>query len=406
MTDTLFDNQIAAAQVGRDIFKPRAAIYMLHTADKPILLSTTANLKHAVGLRLGPERAPNKTDYQAITTHVSWRYVNSAFAANWWYLLTSRRFYPDQYRSLLAWHYPWFLRLDMGGPSKPPTVEVKNSVAQLDEFTFGPLTSRRAAHGLANWLLEHFDLCRYEDILRKSPHGQPCAYKEMGKCPAPCDGTIPMDTYRQTVQDAVALLTQLAPITRTASDVVDMPWYALATDRMKQAAVRMDFRSAAKIKKQLESLADQFQSALAGWGLVTQWKYITLQRGPTRRWIEPWIVLPGMCTCLPPVDAKTALADAPAFIRHVKKQLDDGLPSVVPFSQDTALLNDVFALLTYHLNRSRDPGLYFTPADMGRESEMAHRVAEWLGEPDASAVVEMASDSVLCHTHKGGLTVG
>ncbi len=392
-SDIIFDHQRPASQVAEREFKPRAAVYMLSANDKPILLATTANLKHAVSLRLGVERAPHKTDYHAITTHVSWRYVNSAFAASWWYLRASRQYYPGQYRSLLAWRSPWFLCIDMGGPHKPPTLNVQNSVGRLDDFTFGPLASRREASRLANWLLEQFDLCRFEDILRKSPRGQPCAYKEMGKCPAPCDGSVSMDAYRQAVQDAVNLLRQMAPMACTFASAADLPWYQQAAERMKQAAVVMNFRLAAKIKNQLQSLTDEFKSGPCGWGAVNQWRYMALQRGNTRRWIEPWIVRPGVCISLPPVEAKVAMADGAVFISQLQKQMNDlPLPPDIP-PTETSLVDDVFALFTYHLNRSRDPGLYLLEADLENESATAHRVAQWLGQTDSSTVQEMASDA-------------
>jgi hypothetical protein len=392
--ESIFDHQLSLAQIGPESFRPRAAVYMLWASDKPILLSTTANLGHAVRTRLDPGQAAHKTDYRAITSHVSWRYVNSAFAANWWYLRASRIYYPDQYRSLLGWHPAWFLRVDMGTSTVPPTVDVRNSVGNMEEAIFGPFASRRIARQLANWLIDHFELCRYEDILRKSPLGQACAYKEMGKCPAPCDGTVSMDAYRHSVADAIAWLMQIAPITRSASRAADLLLYQLAAARMKQAAVRMDFRLAAKIKTQLEALDDQFHSLPDGWGPVNKWKYIVLHRGQTSRWIEPWLVAPGDCRCLPPVQAKDALADAPAFIHALNFQWEsDALPAAAS-SVTTDWQDDILALLTYHLNRTRDPGLYLSPAMVGRESDLAARLADWLGQPATATVAEMASDAV------------
>ena len=37
------------------------------------------------------------------------------------------------------------------------------------------------------------DLCRKHDILVQAPTGQACVYHEMGRCPAPCDGSMTLE---------------------------------------------------------------------------------------------------------------------------------------------------------------------------------------------------------------------
>ncbi|MGC8561107.1 MAG: hypothetical protein ACP5O1_10555 [Phycisphaerae bacterium] len=386
----IFDHHIPMAQTATENVRPRAAVYMFLADDKPILLATTANLKHAIGLRLGPDRSEHKTDYQAITTHVSWRYVNSAFAANWWYLLASRKYYADTYRTLLAWRPAWYLRVDLESDRHPPSVDVQNRAAGSEGVLFGPFASRRSASELADWMLEHFELCRYEDILRKYPHGQPCAYKEMGKCSAPCDGSESMEEYRIRVRQAIELLSAMAPLTRTVTHVTELEWYKICEDRMKRAAVEMNFRAAAKMKTQLTSLAERFDSPIRGWGPMDQWKYMALQRGTTRRWIEPWILVPGMCTALPPVEAARVAADGPALVRGWIQSLHE---TSIP-TGGGALADDVPAMLTYHLNRSRDPGLYLSSADLMHEVDVVRCIEQWHDRSDTGAVMEFAGESL------------
>ena len=385
----IFEHHFSIAQAVTENVRPRAAVYMLLARDKPILLATTANLKHALALRLGPDLAKHKTDYRAITTQVSWRYVNSAFAANWWYLLASRKYYPDTYRSLLAWRPAWYLRVDSGGGAQPPSVDVQNRAAGSCGDVFGPFASRRAARELADWMLEHFELCRYEEILRQYPNGRPCAYKEMGQCPAPCDGTETMDAYRARVQHATELLSAMAPLTRTVTQVTELEWYRICEHRMRRAAVEMDFRAAAKMKHQLQSLTERFDSPVRGWGPMDQWKYISLQRGATRRWIEPWILVPGMCTALPPVEAARVTADGRMLMQRWIQSLHE-----TPVSAgDGALADDAPAMLTYHLNRSRDPGLYLSPADLLHEADVVRRMEQWHNSGDTGAVMEFAGET-------------
>ncbi len=386
----IFDLHVSIAQTTAENVRSRAAVYMFLAHDKPILLATTANLKHAITLRLGPDRSAHKTDYQAITTHVSWRHVNSAFAANWWYLLASRKYYPDTYRSLLAWRPAWYLRVESGGARRPPSVDVQNRAAGCEGTLFGPFASRRAARDLADWMLEHFELCRYEEILRQYPHGQPCAYKEMGKCPAPCDGSESMEAYRTRVRQATKLLSAVAPLTRSVTQVTELDWYRICEDQMKRAAVEMNFRAAAKMKTQLTSLAEMFDSPIQGWGPMDQWKYIALQRGSTRRWIEPWLLVPGMCTALPPVQAAQITTEGPALVRRWIQSLHE-----IPMPDGVgALADDVPAMLTYHLNRSRDPGLYLSPADLMHEADVVRRIEQWHDHGETGAVMEFSGETV------------
>ena len=73
--------------------------------------------------------------------------------------------------------------------------------------------------------------------------------------------------------------------------------------------------------------------------------------------------------------------------------MDNLSPPADASPAEVALVDDVFGLLTYHLNRSRDPGLYLSPADMERQSATAQRMTDWFGQPDVSTVLEMGSDS-------------
>ena len=105
----------------------------------------------------------------------------------------------------------------------------------------GPVADKHAAARLIALLEDAFDLCRYYQILVEAPHGRACAYKEMGKCPAPCDGSISMEQYHRMIQHSVDTLADPAPAVREQES------------RMRAAAADLHFESAAKIK----AFADQ-----------------------------------------------------------------------------------------------------------------------------------------------------
>src|SRR5207237_6872511 len=100
----------------------------------------------------------------------------------------------------------------------------------------GPLEDKYAAARLIEEIEDAFDLCRYYNILVQAPNARACAYKEMGKCPAPCDGTIAVDQYRALVEYSTRALTEPIDLVREH------------TRRMQSAAAGLHFESAARIK--------------------------------------------------------------------------------------------------------------------------------------------------------------
>ena len=95
-----------------------------------------------------------------------------------------------------------------------------------------------------------FDLCRYYNVLVEAPHGKACAYKEMGKCPAPCDGSISLEQYRRLVDWSLATLIDPAQMIRQQ------------TQRMQLAASDLKFEAAAKIKAYIEQLSSSKDRSL------------------------------------------------------------------------------------------------------------------------------------------------
>ncbi len=134
-----------------------------------------------------------------------WQPAHSVFEITYEYWRLARRIMPQQYLKNIAFGPAWFVHVD------PAAVIPRFTVGKLlpagPGSVLGPYATQQDANRSVQILEDAFDLCRYIHILEQAPHGQPCAYHEMGRCPAPCGGLIPMEDYRRTMARAVRFAT-------------------------------------------------------------------------------------------------------------------------------------------------------------------------------------------------------
>jgi hypothetical protein len=105
---------------------------------------------------------------------------------------------------------------------------------------FGPVADKHAAARFVELIEDLFDLCRYHHILVQAPHGTACVYKEMGKCPAPCDGSESMETYRARLGEGVRFAADPASAIRDAEA------------EMRKASGALDFERAEERRRWIE----------------------------------------------------------------------------------------------------------------------------------------------------------
>ena len=220
----------------------RPGVFAFEDEDGSTLaLAITRNLRRLIRSKLesdpqsdGPSR---RIDYRAITRRVRAMTVGSCFEAEWAYLQLARSRTPSTYASLLDRWRGWFVHID-------PEVEFPRWTKTCRPFTsppgaagryFGPMPDKHSTGRYIEMIEDAFDLCRYHHILIEAPDAKACVYKEMGRCPAPCDGTITMDEYRKTV--------------RSAADFAAIPypeWCAEVERKIKIASKRQDYEAAAR----------------------------------------------------------------------------------------------------------------------------------------------------------------
>ena len=217
------------------------AVYLLiDEQSRPVQLATTQSLRRLSTARLADAEREKRgrEDLAAVARGVRWRVVGSPFEARWWYYRLAREMHAREYRKLISFGPAWFLHVNWDKPV--PEIRVSERVWRDAGEFLGPWPSRRQAQAAVEGLWNLFDLCRYPEQVRKAPHGERCAYAEMGRCDAPCDGGVPLTAYVERTRAAW----------RFAAGAIDA-WITSAEQTMRAAARELAFERAALLKEQL-----------------------------------------------------------------------------------------------------------------------------------------------------------
>ena len=359
----------------------KAACYLLEdAAGAPVLLATVANLRHALVTRLAPalpsDAAPAtpRIDYRAIVHRVRYRLVHSRFEANWTYIDNARQAYPRTYRKLIRRFRGHWISVDPGAAH--PRFDAADRPMGSPHACFGPLPDARSARRYIEMLEDLFDLCRYHHILMQAPHGQACAYKQMERCPAPCDGTISLDQYRAQIARAVAFL-------RGDHEAV----MARLRQRMKEAAGALKFELAARLKAQLE--AAQFAQSPAVMHLrpLSDFRYLALQPGARMGHVDAFVIHGGSVerVCSVPPRQRQHAAEALA------QRMTALTPNDPPLSEPDV---ERLGLVCWHLcGGPREQGIYVHASDASDPAKVIvamERIAAARTRGDAQMELEEA----------------
>jgi DNA polymerase-3 subunit epsilon len=259
------------------------AVYLLLDATgATIQLGTTQALRRLLVTRLTapPEQRKGKADVAEIARGVRWRPLATAFEGQWWYYRLARALYPQEYRKLVSFGPAWFLHVDWLQPV--PEIRVSERIWCLPGEFSGPWPTHRGCQEALTGLWDLFDLCRYPEQVRNSPRGTRCAYAEMGRCDAPCDGATTLGPYIERCQAAWHFV-----------QGGGAEWLTAADERMRQAAATLNFERAGLLKQQVR-FAQRWQAewqphlrTTARWDLLLAlpatrrkaWKLLLFRRG-------------------------------------------------------------------------------------------------------------------------------
>jgi DNA polymerase-3 subunit epsilon len=247
-----------------------------------------------------------------------------------------------------------------------PDIEITERVWCRPGEYVGPWPTHKAGLQALDGLRDLFDLCRYPEQIRRAPRGNPCAYLEMGRCDAPCNGSVPLTTYDERCRAAWAFATENADA-----------WHDDAESRMRAAASEQRFEQAAQIKRQL-AVAQTWQQHWAMQARMLRGTTLLLGLRVTRRraW-KLYLFRDGDLRDGPVVPARRAAVDIAAWTNAERSAAASELPDVVRMEQTWLVCH----LL---LHREGDAALV-VPVTDGDATELQNRIGELLASKEREA---------------------
>lgn len=342
--------------------------------ERPVLLATGQNLRRVVVHRLNAPPPDYKKTKRAnladVARRVYWRGTHSRFETAWLHWQIARTQDPVGYRKILAFPPTWFLRVDptAKAPRFTPLREFPHDAASI----LGPFATRRHAEDWVRLLEDLFDLCRYHTILEQAPHGRPCAYFDMDKCPAPCDGSISTAAYRQMIENAV-----------TFSTGIRQPRLAALRELMESQAESLAFEKAAAVRRTIErAKATPGRPEFSLLADLSAFCWLIVQRaGPKRRspkntLVRPFFVRRGTIEVGRPVSLANLDEEIPRWLARCGPC---SVPPPASPDEQTARCEVLWLVGKFLFQAERAPGLFRRFDRLGDADELAGAVRERFG---------------------------
>ena len=320
-----------------------------------VQLSSAENLRRAVTFRLYPSNDPTKrprTDLLAITCRVWWQPTRSQFETFLKFHEIAYHLYPGRHRKMCAFGPSWFAGITLN--DQFPRWLAGNDPFASESACVGPFATRRKCEEFVKQIEDLFSLCRYHNILEQTPRGEACAYFEMQRCPAPCDGTIPFDQYRESLAGSVDFVLGAKE-----------PLRLRLRRQMKAASDDLDFERANRAKQDLDT-AEALTTLLARvHRRVGDFRYLIIQRAGGRTKVQAFLVNQGDIQHTEPAKLKELEEVAPQW-------LERSAQAAAEVRVDSTFAAERVWLVSHFLQkRDHTPGLYIHHSELPDALELA-----------------------------------
>ncbi|MCA9302631.1 MAG: hypothetical protein KC996_00765 [Phycisphaerales bacterium] len=226
-------------------FFPRRAgvVVLLGENDAVVLISAAGDVRAFLADRLDDigEHGGRRADLRPVTRRVLMYFCGIGLETRWLLGRIAMRLDGALFGELLKRSSVQLLVFD----DEPmrwrvlESLEIRGTIGRW----IGPIPKESVARRVGEVIDEVFSLCRYPKELALAPKGTACAYREMGKCPAACDGSETLDSYRARFDEAWALIRPGLAAARESSERA-----------MGEASAGLDFEAAGRHKRSAELL--------------------------------------------------------------------------------------------------------------------------------------------------------
>lgn len=349
-------------------------VYLLtDEQDRTVLLSAAGDLRRALRIRLAePATAEDDTSAGAVSRRANlaavvrkiwWQPAHSQFELYYRFWRVARQLMPRTYLEQLGFAASWFVHVDAGATF--PRFAVGKVLRGRRGVDLGPFATMGDAQRFVQLLEDGFDLCRYGHVLEQAPAGQRCAYFDMGRCAAPCDGSVPMSAYQHQVARAVGF----------ALGERESVWSDLDS-RMRVAAGRQEFERAAALKQRLERLRGVEHRSFRLAGPMERFNYLVVQRGPGRVRVMPFFVVRGRIEPGEVVRLSEVPDAVEAWLSRLRADLETKEEDDLPSSGDALTeLSEQVWLVNHFLWRKDPPGLFLKADEEVSATGLAEAIA-------------------------------
>lgn len=243
-----------------------------------LLLAATGHLRDFIAQRLNESNESSaRADLRPITHRILAHPTGSAFESDLLVLERARTADPDLYAKITHQNRRALLVMN---PGSGTWRTAETTALELDptERVIGPCLTSKSAQHLGEALDDTHELCRYPNELALAPNGTPCAYKQMGRCPAACDGSEPMHDYHQRF--AIAM--------DTASNGLDA-WSHTIKLEITNASADLDFERAAGAKRHLDAVQALPRDTLGHAASLHAFACVIITPARRAGWADCWV---------------------------------------------------------------------------------------------------------------------
>ena len=351
-----------ATQIDFSDLPAQRGVALFEAADhRPLAIAITSDLRRLARRRLTPpntsdDSAPSRQrgpDWRAMTHIIRATTCGSAFEADVLWLKLAQRLLPHAATAASDRWQCWFVHVDPDAqhpwftktrhPGSPPTGQVG--------VYLGPVPDKHAASRCIDALNGMFDLCRYRHVLVQTPHGAACAYKEIGRCPAPCDGSIEMSAYRAQVREASHCVTHTLAA-----------WIEQQQAAMHKAVAAQEYEHAGLVKRRLDDADSLRAPKFRFLSSLERFCFVSIQQSPSDRHGRVFLIHGGSVRACMDIALDISTAEARDVIAALLEQARKPVDIAAMSNAD----HQMMGLISHHLFMPTrlQRGCFAAPADL------------------------------------------